>query len=264
MLVVGERINTSRKPIAEATEKRDSAFILNEARLQAEAGAHFIDVNAGTFAEREKENLTWLVKTLCGDVAAPLCIDSSDPDVIGEALQLCDEGTMVNSITSENEKYKAVLPLIKAHRCKVVALYLDDEGVPTVLQKKLNVGFALLDNLLADGIEADNIYADPLVMAISTVQDGGILTLKTIEATRNRYPDIHIICGVSNISFGVPVRTLLNRSFLAMAMAAGLDAVILDPLDKRMMATLIAANALLGKDDYCSEYIAAYRNKRLE
>jgi 5-methyltetrahydrofolate--homocysteine methyltransferase len=119
-------------------------------------------------------------------------------------------------------------------------------------------------NLLNEGIEADNIYVDPLVMSISTGQDGGVVTLKTIEGIREISPDIHTICGLSNISFGVPVRKLLNRTFLTMAMTVGLDAVILDPLDKHMMASLLAANAILGADTFCRDYIAAYRNQMLE
>ncbi len=264
MLIVGERINTSRKPIAEATEKRDSAFILREAKLQEQAGAHLIDVNAGAFAENEKQHLLWLVDILHNELSIPLCIDSSDPDVISEALSICGKENMVNSITAEQEKYKAILPLIREHRSSVIALFLDDKGIPEGFQSKLTVGFKLLENLLKDGIEPKNIYADPLALAISTTKDGGATTLNTIQEIRNRYPDIHIISGLSNISFGVPVRALLNQTFLAMAMTVGLDAVILDPLDRRVMASLVAANAILGNDAFCREYLTAYRNKDLE
>ncbi len=263
MLIVGERINTSRKPIAEATRRRDSAFIVNEARLQLEAGAHLIDVNAGTFAEQEKENLRWLVSVLHDEVAAPLSIDSSDPLAVSEALDICGNETMVNSITAEKEKYAAMLPLIRERQSKVVALFLDDEGVTGELQEKLKVGFNLLEKLLGDGIPPDKIYADPLVMAVGATQDGGIVTLRTIQEIRVRYPGIHIIGGVSNISYGVPARPLLNRTFLTMAMTVGLDAVILDPLDSQMMASVTAANAILGNDAFCREYLAAYRNKQL-
>ena len=221
MLIVGERINTSRKQIAEATEARNRDSILREAKLQEEAGEHFIDVNAGTFAEKEKEHLLWLVDILHKEISIPLCIDSSDPDVVSEALSICSGENMVNSITAEREKYGAILPIIKESRSKVIALFLDDEGVPQELQKTIRIGFGLLENLLEDGIEAENIYADPLSMAISTTQDGGMVTLKTIQELRNRYSDIHIITGLSNISFGVPVRSLLNGTFLAMAMTVG-------------------------------------------
>lgn len=264
MLIVGERINTSRKPVAEAAEKRDSDFIIKEAKSQEEAGANFIDVNAGTFAEREKENLMWLVQTLRDNVSIPLCIDSSDPDVVAAALEYCNEGTMVNSITAEKDNYAAMLPLMKKYRCRTIALSMDDNGIHNELDKKLDVCFSLIDNLLSEGIDLDNIYVDPLVMAVSTGQDGGVITLNTIAEIRKRFAEVHIICGLSNISFGVPVRSLLNRTFLTMAMTVGLDAVIFDPLDKQMMASLLAANAILGNDSYCREYLSAYRNKKLE
>jgi cobalamin-dependent methionine synthase I len=264
MLIVGERINTSRKPIAEATERRDAAFILQEARQQVEAGAHVLDVNAGTFAERERENLKWLVETLQSGADTDLCIDSSNPDLIAELLQ--DDGriTMVNSITAEKEKFAAMLPLIKEFGCRTVALGMDDEGIAAEFDKKLKITRHLLDSLLTEGIPAEHIYTDPLVMAISTGENGGSITLKLIEEIRKNYPDVHIICGLSNVSFGLPVRPLLNRTFLAMAMTAGLDAVLLDPLDRRMMSTVVAANTLLGKDKSCKNYLAAYRKKKLE
>lgn len=264
MLVVGERINTSRKPIAEAAEKFDANFIIDEAKRQAQAGADMIDVNAGSFAEKEVEYLTWMVQTLHDQVDAPLCIDSSDPKVVRAALDICGGGVMVNSISAERELYEEMAPLIKGHDCKVVALCMDDEGIPDELDKKLGIGFRLVDKLLADGVEIGDIYVDPLVMAVATRNDSGMIALDTIRKIKQRYAGIHTICGLSNISFGLPARKLMNRSFLVMAMAAGLDAVILDPLDKQMMASVITANTLLGRDDFCGEYLAAYRDKRLE
>lgn len=264
MLIVGERINTSRKSIAEATGCRDAPFILEEARRQVEAGAHALDVNAGTFAEHESENLKWLVETLEGGVATDLCIDSSNPELIAELLQHDGSITMVNSITAERKKFAAMLPLIKEFGCRTIALALSDEGVATEFEKRLNITRHLLDSLLSEGVPADRVYADPLLMAISTGEDGGAVALKLIKEIRKNYPDVHIICGLSNISFGLPTRPLLNRTFLAMAMTAGLDAVLLDPLDRQIMSTVVAATTLLGKDRNCKDYLAAYRKKRLE
>lgn len=264
MLIVGERINTSRKPIAKATESRDAAFILYEARQQVEAGANVLDVNAGTFAELEGENLKWLVETLQSGAAADLCIDSSNPDLIEELLRHDGRITMLNSITAQQERFSAMLPLIKEFGCSTIALGLNDEGIATEFEKKLKITRGLLDNLLAEGIPAERIYTDPLVMAISTGEEGGVVTLRLIEEIRRNYADVHIICGLSNVSYGLPVRPLLNRTFLAMAMMAGLDAVMLDPLDRQMMATVVAATTLLGKDRSCKDYLAAYRKKMLE
>ncbi|RJP73511.1 MAG: methyltetrahydrofolate cobalamin methyltransferase [Candidatus Abyssobacteria bacterium SURF_17] len=264
MLIIGERLNTSRKQAAEAAEKFAATFIKAEAEAQLQAGAHFLDVNAGTFAEREMEYLLWMAKTLRAEVDAPLCIDSSDPVVIREALRICGKGMMVNSISAEKDTYAAVLPLIKEHECKVVALCMGDGGIPTEFENKLEIGCELVETLLRDGIAADDIYIDPLIMAVSTAQDGGVVALRMIQEVRNRYPGVHAVCGLSNISFGLPERRLLNRIFLVAAMSAGLDAVILDPLDKQMMASLIAAKTVLGRDEYCSQYLAAFRAHKLE
>jgi 5-methyltetrahydrofolate--homocysteine methyltransferase len=259
MLIVGERINTSRKSISEAAKTLDASFILKEARNQIEAGAHMIDVNAGTFAEREKDHLMWLVETIRTEIDAPLCIDTTDPEVAGLALHICGPGAMVNSITAEKETYAAMLPLVKEHKCKVIALCIDNDGIPAGLEERLKVGSGLVDSLLSERIPVEDIYVDPLVMAVSTDRSSGDTALRAIREIRNQYPGIHTICGLSNISFGLPVRKFMNRMFLVAAMTAGLDAVILDPLDAKMMANLIAVNALLGRDEYCSEYIAAYR-----
>ena len=263
MLIVGERINSSRNVIAQAAGKFDAALILGEAKLQVQAGARVLDVNAGTFAEKEGEYLKWIIETLISEIDTPLCIDSTDPEVVGEALQLCGKGMMINSITAETRNYSRMLPLIREYDCEVVALCMDDNGIPAKLQEKLNVGFGLVDRLLSDGIAVDKIYVDPLIMAVSTVQNSGITALRTIREIVKRYPGIHTICGLSNISFGLPVRKLMNRAFLVAAMTAGLDAIIVDPLDERLMATLIAANTLLGRDEHCREYLAAFRDNKL-
>lgn len=264
MLIIGERLNTSRRQVAEAVERFDAAFITAEAQAQLHTGTHFLDVNAGTFAEKEMKYLVWMVKTLRAEIDAPLCIDSSDPAVIREALRICGKGMMVNSISAEKDTYAAILSLIKEYRCKVVALCMDDGGIPTEFDKKLEIGCRLVESLLNEGIAADNIYVDPLIMAVSTAQDGGVIALRMIQEIRNRYQGVHAICGLSNISFGLPKRKLLNRIFLVAAMNAGLDAVILDPLDKEMMASLIATKTILGADDYCAQYLAAFRSHRLE
>lgn len=264
MLIIGERINTSRREIADATKARNTEVLLSEAMRQVEAGAHFLDVNAGTYAEAEGAYLRWIVETIRAKVDAPLCVDSTDPHVIADALQISGKGTMINSITAEKETYHAMLPLVQEYQCKVIALCLDDRGIPAELDDKLKVGFGLVDALLSDGIPAGDIYVDPLIMAVSTDQRSGAIALRVIREIRNRYPGVHAICGLSNVSFGLPARKLLNRVFLVAAMTSGLDAVIIDPLDKPLMANLIAANTLLGNDEMCMEYIRAYRRGKLQ
>lgn len=264
MLIVGERINTSRKNITPAVESKDAEFIIDTARKQHEAGAGYIDVNAGTLVDREPEALLWLVKTVQGALDVPLTIDSPNPAAIKVALEAHKGQAMINSITAEKERYENILPLVKDYKTKVIALAMDDSGIPTTSEGRLKASRLLIDKLTSEGVALDDIYIDPLVYPISTGSHYGRAVLDTISAVRREYPGIHAICGLSNISHGLPVRKLLNQAFLVMCMTAGLDAAIIDPLDQRLMALVYASNALLGEDEYCAEYLAASRQGRFE
>ncbi|MHB1458206.1 MAG: methyltetrahydrofolate cobalamin methyltransferase [Armatimonadota bacterium] len=264
MLIVGERINTSRKGISPAVEGRDSEFIIDTAQKQYEAGAGYIDVNAGTLVEKEPEALEWLVKTVQGAIDVSLTIDSPNPVAIKRALEAHKGQAMINSITAEKERYENILPLVKEHKTKVIALAMDDSGIPTTSEGRLKAAHKLVDNLTSEGIALDDIYVDPLVYPIATGSHYGRAVLDTISTIRREYPGIHAICGLSNVSHGLPIRKLLNQAFLVMCMTAGLDAAIIDPLDQRLMALVQASDALLGNDEYCAEYIAASRQGKFE
>ncbi|MEW6547360.1 MAG: methyltetrahydrofolate cobalamin methyltransferase [Bacillota bacterium] len=263
MLVVGERINTSRKGVAEMVARRDGEAIAREARRQVEAGANFVDVNAGTFVSEEPELLRWLVTVVQHAVQVPLCVDSPNPIAIRAALEVHRGKALVNSITGERTRFQQLLPVVKQFGCGVVALCMDDAGMPASGEEAVAKGSRLVEDLLSAGIPAEDIYLDPLVRPVSTDFRAGLAVLDAIRALRQQYPGVHAICGLSNVSFGLPERRLLNRAFLVAAMAAGLDAVILDPLDDKLMALLRAAEAVLGRDPYCSRYLRAYREGKL-
>lgn len=263
MLVVGERINSSNRKIARAIEERNALFIQKDATLQVAAGADYIDVNAGSFATKEVEYLSWLVETVQLVTAKPLCIDSSNPKALTAALKLHKGKAMVNSITAEKEKYKALLPVLSEYDCSFVALPVDDSGIPSTSEDRLSVTDQLLKNLEADGIAINRVYIDPIVLPISVNVNNGLVVLSTIERIKQRYPEVHTICGLSNISFGLPQRQLLNQIFVAMTLQKGLDAAIVDPCDNRLMSNILAANALLGKDRFCMNYIKAFKKEKL-
>jgi len=263
VLVVGERINTSRKGVAEMVARRDGEAIAREARRQVEAGANFVDVNAGTFVSEEPELLRWLVTVVQHAVQVPLCVDSPNPIAIRAALEVHRGKALVNSITGERTRFQQLLPVVKQFGCGVVALCMDDAGMPASGEEAVAKGSRLVEDLLSAGIPAEDIYLDPLVRPVSTDSRAGLAVLDAIRALRQQYPGVHAICGLSNVSFGLPERRLLNRAFLVAAMAAGLDAVILDPLDDKLMALLRAAEAVLGRDPYCSRYLRAYREGKL-
>jgi 5-methyltetrahydrofolate--homocysteine methyltransferase len=263
MIIVGELINASRKAIRAAIENQDAAAIQKIAKDQFEAGAHYIDVNAGVFVGEEAKYLTWLVQTVQTAVDAPCCIDSPDPKAIETALAVHKGTPMINSISLETERYDALLPLLAGTQLKVVALCMSDAGMPRTTDDRLEIADTLVNGLLQKNVSIENIYVDPLVQPVATDQTFGLEFLNAIEKIVTQYKGIHTMCGLSNISFGLPNRPFLNQTFMSMAIAKGLDGAIVNPMDKKMMANIIAATALAGKDEYCMEYLKAYRADRL-
>lgn len=264
MIIVGELINTSRKEIATAVEKRDEQFIKDISVKQVEAGANYVDVNAGADPKNEPETLEWLVKTVQSAVDVPLCIDSPNPEALYAALRAHNGKAMVNSITAEANRYSQVVPLVKKYGCSIVGLCMDDKGMPANASDRIKIAGGLVAKLKNDGIPMNDIFLDPLVYPIGTGSENGVDVLATIREVHERFAGVHTICGLSNVSFGLPLRKLLNQTFLILCMGSGLDGVILNPMDKRMMSLLRAALALRNKDEFCINYITAYREGELE
>ena len=260
MLIVGELINTSRKLIKEAVANKDADYIRDIARRQVEAGAGYVDVNCGTLVHEEVETMAWLVNMIKEAVDAPLCIDSPSPEALKAGLELADKGQpMVNSITAEKDRYESVLPLVLKYKAKVVALCMDDSGMPETANQRIVIIKKLVQDLTDAGIPQEDIYLDPLVKPVGVSDGAGLEVLDTLRFIKADYPSVHIICGLSNVSYGLPNRKVLNRLFMVQTMTAGMDAYILDPLDKTMMGSYYASQALLGKDPYCMQYLKAHR-----
>jgi 5-methyltetrahydrofolate--homocysteine methyltransferase len=264
MFIVGELINASRKKIGAAIENQDKDTIQQIAVQQFENGADFIDVNAGVFVGKEAEYLRWLVTIVQEALEAPCCIDSPDPRAIEGALSVHKGIPMINSISMEKERYDALMPIIAGSDCKVVALCMSDDGMPETADARISIAEELVNNLVKNNIPLENIYVDPLVQPLSTNDNYGTAFLESIEMIMSRFPGIHTVCGLSNISYGLPERMLLNQTFMVMAITKGLDGAIVNPLDKKMMAAIITAETLAGKDEWCAEYLQAYRQKRFE
>ena len=264
MIIIGELINASRKQIASAIENIDADTIQKIAKDERENGADFIDVNAGVFVGKESDYLKWLVTTVQKIVEAPCCLDSPDPKAIEAALSIHKGVPMINSISLEKERYEALLPVVSGTECKVVALCMSDKGMPETTDDRVSIADELVNNLVKNNVPLDNIYVDPLVQPVSTKDSYGIEFLNAIEKIINKFPGVHTICGLSNISFGLPERKFLNQTFMVMAITKGLDAAIVNPLDKGMMAKIVAAETLAGNDEYCSQYLQAWRDKKFE
>lgn len=263
MLVVGERINASREKIAQAIEQRDSSFIQQEAVKQVEAGADYLEVNAGTFAAQEVECLRWLVETVQQVTDKPLCLDSANPEVLAAIMRQTKGKMLVNSVTAEKEKYDALLPWLKRYDCGVVALCVDKSGIPAAAEKRADLAERIVSYLTAAGIASHNIFVDPVVQSISMDSKSGVIMLEALSQIKQRCPGVHTICGISNLSFGLPLRRQLNQVFLILARQRGLDAAIIDPCDRKLLAALIATETLLGNDEFCLNYIKAYREGKL-
>jgi 5-methyltetrahydrofolate corrinoid/iron sulfur protein methyltransferase len=260
LIIIGERINSTRKSIARAIEAKDAAFIQNEARLQNEAGADFIDVNAGVFLEREIEYLPWLVRTVQEAVDAPLSLDTPNPEALKAALKEHRGIPLINSITLEKQRLEGMAPLASEYHAKVIALSVDATGMPADRGRKREVGLRLVDALNRVGIKNEDIFLDPITQPVCTESMAALETTGAMAELRTLLPDVHILCGLRNISFHLPQRRLLDMLFLPLAMAAGADAAILDPCDTVIMTSVMTAEVLLGKDEYCLRYIQAHRD----
>jgi cobalamin-dependent methionine synthase I len=260
MLIVGELINTSRSVVSENVDKKNDNFIRELAKKQAEAGAHYIDINCGTKGAKEPEVMEWLIGNVKKMVDVPLSVDTSNPKVMDIGLAAAgSDNVILNSISSETDRYKGMLPLALKYKTRVIALSMDDKGIPKTGEEKFTVGKQLVENLVKAGIPIENIYLDLLVQPLSVSDKSGLELIKALKMFKEQMPEVKLISALSNISFGLPNRKLLNRIFLVQTMTMGMDAYILDPTDKDVMGFLYATEALMGQDRYCTRYLAAYR-----
>ncbi|MHB1454043.1 MAG: methyltetrahydrofolate cobalamin methyltransferase [Saccharofermentanales bacterium] len=265
MIIIGEKINSTLKAIRPAMEARDSAAIIDLAKRQTAAGASFIDVNAGMFYDNEIEILQWLIETVQAEVSTPFAIDSPNAKAILAGLKANKNGKpIINSITGEKERMDAVLPLVAEYNTGIIALCMDDRGMPETAKERIEIAATLIGRLTSEGVALDDIYIDPMIRPIGTGSHYGNVAIDTIRTVKSEYPEVHIACGLSNISFGIPARKIMNQAFLVAAMSAGMDGAILDPLDKKLMTFLYATEALLGYDDYCMNFITKFREGELE
>jgi len=266
MIIIGEKLNSIlKKDVFAAISKNNGAFLQDLAKNQYEAGATFIDINAEAFLENEPEKLEWLVNILQEAVDAPFSIDSSNPAAIERALKVNrNKKPIINSITGEKRRLNQILPLVTGYDTGVIVLCMDDSGMPETIDERISLAEKLVRKLTKSGIKPQDIYIDPMVRPIGSNSNNGSIAIESIRRIRQEFPETHMACGISNISFGIPARRVMNQAFLVAAVAAGLDGAILDPLDKKLMALIYAAEALIGKDAFCMEYHMKYREGLLD
>ena len=266
MIVIGELINATRKKVREAVIAHDEEVIKSRAKLQDEAGADYIDVNVGTGkgdTAQEIEHMKWAVGVVQEVTDKPISVDSPDNDAIRAGLEVCREGQkhFVNSVTAETDRLVPTLELVREYETNVVALAMGDEGIRVEPEERLDAASRIMDKVHEMNIPDETVYFDPLVMPLGTAPENPGLTLKTGCLILEKYPDVKLAMGLSNVSHGLPERKLLNRVFLTLAMHSGFHAALIDPSDEQMMATLHAAEAILGNDDFCMNFIQFCRER---
>lgn len=264
MLIIGEKLNGTLKKTAQAIAARDVAFIQDLAKRQVEAGADYLDVNAGTGCGDEVHDLVWLIEVVQAAVEAPLCLDSANPLALKSAMECTRLTPMINSISGEASRLEGILPLAVERGAPVIALLLDDEGIPASVEGRLKVARRILEHTRRAGMADEMVYIDPLAMAISTQTDGALIALETMRILRQENPKVKFSIGLSNISFGLPARTLVNQAFLAQLLAAGLDAAIINPMEQGLINMLYATELILGRDRFCRNYVSAFRKGRIK
>ncbi len=258
--VIGERINpTGNKRLREGLERGDLGILREEAERQIRAGAQIIDVNVGVSGLDEPSLLRDAIQLIQGFSDVPLSIDSANVKALEVGLEVYEGRCLINSVNGEDWKLKEVLALSKDYGASVIGLTMDEKGIPAEPEGRLLIAEKILEEATKIGIRKEDVIIDPIAMSLASDHRSAIVTLKTIESIRSRF-DVNIIVGASNISYGLPERPLINSIFLGVAIYAGLTCALLDPTRSEIQKAISIGNMLMGKDEYCLEYINLYRS----
>jgi len=260
MILIGEKINGTRKQVAKAIQERDAGFVRDLALRQFENGASYLDINAGTLSEKEPDDMVWLVENV--QEAAPdaiLCLDSANHAALKAGIEKATKTPMLNSLTGEKFRIDRVLPLACEFQTELTVLALDDKGIPKTSEGRLGIVRRLVEMTRKGGLSDDKLYIDPLIMPIATGTELGNVTLETCRKILSEFPEVHLTCGLSNISFGMPLRSILNQAFIVLLIQAGMDSAIINPDERDLRGVMMAAEAVLGKDRHCLNFNRAFR-----
>jgi len=263
MFIIGERINGMFKDVRRAIEERDKRVIQDLARRQLAAGADALDVNVGPTRGRPADNMVWLIETVQEVTPAPICVDTPKFDVTKVGLQACRNLAIINSTKASVAELERYVPLAVETHAQLIALTIDETGVPRDVDGRVMMGATIVSKAMEGGLDLVDLYIDPVILPVNVAPKqpkavmGAISQLKLIAD-----PPPNFVVGLSNVSQNCKERSLLNRAFLTMCIGVGLNAAILDALDKELMDAAISAEVLLEKQLYCDDYIAAYLSNR--
>lgn len=264
MIIIGEKLNGSIPSVAKAIAERDADLIRERARMQAEAGATFLDVCASVEEAVEVETLKWMIDFVQEVTDTPICVDSPSARSCVAAIPFCKRPGLINSVSLEGDKIDTIFPVIADTDWECVALLCDNDGIPDSVERRMKIFFGIMEKAKQYGIAPSRLHIDPLVVTLGTDQTALTVFADCCRRIKYEYPEIHITSGLSNISFGLPVRKNINQAFMVLAMNAGMDSAIVDPTNKNMIGMIYATNALLERDEYCLQYIDKFGNKASE
>jgi 5-methyltetrahydrofolate--homocysteine methyltransferase len=261
-VVIGERINpTGRRKLQAELEAYLFNIVQHDASAQVLAGATILDVNAGVPDGDEPTLIAETIRAVMAVTDVPLCIDTADPEALEAALKIYEGKALINSVNGETRSLENMLPLVKEHGAAVIGLCMDDDGIPTTAEKRLAVAAKIIERAAKLGIPTEDVVIDPLVLTISVDSNAATLTLKTTELIVREF-GVNITMGASNVSFGLPDRSEINATFMAMAIQAGLTCPITNPLDPELAVAVLAADLAMGKDEWGERWISAYRSRQ--
>lgn len=264
MIIIGEKLNGSIPSVAKAIAEKDAHLIRERARMQAEAGATFLDVCASVEEAVEVETLKWMIDLVQEVTDTPICVDSPSARSCVAAIPFCKRPGLINSVSLEGDKIDTIFPVIADTDWECVALLCDNDGIPDSVERRMKIFFGIMEKAKQYGIAPSRLHIDPLVVTLGTDQTALTVFADCCRRIKYEYPEIHITSGLSNISFGLPVRKNINQAFMVLAMNAGMDSAIVDPTNKNMIGMIYATNALLERDEYCLQYIDKFGNKASE
>ena len=258
--IIGERINpTGHKKLAAALTERDFDYIRQLATIQVADGAEILDVNVGVAGLDDVSLLPEVIQIVTDEVDIPICIDTPNPKALAAALSVTPGKPLINSVNGEEASLNTVLPLVKEYNAAVIALTMDDDGIPSDPEKRLAIAAKIIERASKAGIPIEDIVVDPLVMTVGADSQAAVVTIKTIKLVKENF-GVNINLGASNVSFGLPDRHTINQSFLALAMGAGATCAITHP--RKLGLTIRAIDLLLGRDNFGMRYITYWRGQQ--
>jgi 5-methyltetrahydrofolate--homocysteine methyltransferase len=261
--IIGERINpTGRSMLTEQLTRGDMSTVKADAVAQVAAGARLLDLNAGVPGFDEPEMLSNVVRAVHEVVGVALCIDSSTPEALEAAIPLAQGKVLVNSVTAEDASLERLLPLVKRFGAAVIGMANDEEGISMDPRVRLSAARKILDAALDHGIAREDVLIDPLAMPIGAAPDAATAMFETIGLVREEL-GLNVSCGASNVSFGMPDRHSIDAAFLTMAVRAGMNAAITNPLRRPVRKAALCADLLLGRDGFGVAWIADHRAEQL-